>query len=61
MLQSVMKENCMQCRSDSRQKFDADDNTTSVLSSIENKAYRVQQKVKKEQLDVMYMWKKLHY
>jgi hypothetical protein len=31
-------------------QFDVDDNTTAALSSIENEVYRVQQKVKKQQL-----------
>jgi hypothetical protein len=39
-------------------KFDVDDNTMAALSSIENEVYRVQQKVKKQQLTSMNMWKK---
>jgi hypothetical protein len=47
----------MQCRADSRQKFDGDDNM-SILSSTDNKVYRVQQKEKTHQLDGMNMWTK---
>jgi hypothetical protein len=39
-------------------KFDVDDNTMSALRSIENEVYRVQHKVKKQQLTLMDMWKK---
>jgi Mg2+ and Co2+ transporter CorA len=39
-------------------KFDVSDNTMAVLSSIENEVYRVEQKVKKQQLTLMDMWKK---
>jgi hypothetical protein len=41
-----------------RMKFDGDDNTVAALSSIENEVYRAQQKVKKQQLTLMDMWKK---
>jgi hypothetical protein len=39
-------------------KFDVGDNMVAALSSIENEVYRVQQKVKKQQLTLMDMWKK---
>jgi hypothetical protein len=39
-------------------KFDVNDNTMAALSSIENEVYRVQQKAKKQQLNLMDMWKK---
>jgi hypothetical protein len=39
-------------------KFNVDDNTTAALSSTENEMYRVQQKVKQQQLTLMGMWKK---
>jgi hypothetical protein len=38
-------------------KFDYD-NMIVACSSIENKVYRVQQKVKKQRLPLMDMWKK---
>jgi hypothetical protein len=39
-------------------KFDINDNMMAVLSSIENKVYRVQQKAKKQQLTLKDMWQK---
>jgi hypothetical protein len=38
--------------------LDVSDNIMAALSSIENEAYRVQQKAKKQQLTLMDMWKK---
>ena len=39
-------------------KFDVNTNTMAAVISIENEVYGVQQKVKKQQLTLMDMWKK---
>jgi hypothetical protein len=39
-------------------RFNVVSNMMAALSSIENKVYRVQQKVEKQKLTLMDMWKK---